>query len=117
MQIFYDISILPLLNMALILALLTLFSIHLYIKTGIKTDLYLAISFGIIFLLPLTLYTANGEVEFWSRPYHLAGLSILLTILAVYWLAEKRTLSERLPLMILTAIIALITLIPSFIGV
>ncbi|MCM3390202.1 GGDEF domain-containing protein (plasmid) [Ureibacillus chungkukjangi] len=116
MQFFYDISILPLLNMALILALLTLFSTHLYIKTGIKTDLYLAISFGIIFLLPLTIYTANGEVEFWSRPYHLAGLSSLLTILAVYWLAEKRTLSERLPLIILTAFIALLTLLPSFIG-
>lgn len=110
MQITYEISMLPLLNIAAILILLTVFTSHMYLKTNIRTDLHLACSFALIALLPLTLYrsmnTLSTHVEFWSKPYHVAGLIVLLTTLAIYWLAEKREFLERLPLVVITVIVS-----------
>lgn len=116
MPLTYEISMLPLLNIATILVLLTVFTTHMYIKTNIKTDLHLACSFGLISLLPFTLYkstnTLSANVDFWSKSYHVAGLIVLLTTLAIYWLAEKRMLSERLPLIVITVIIAFTIVLP-----
>jgi len=117
MNVTYDITILPLLHVSLILLLLVIFSIHIYIKTNIKTDLYLAVCFGVIFILPLSLFVSGEErMPFWSRPYHVAALTALLTMSVVYWLAEKRTIQQCLPLMLLTAFIAFTSILPNTIS-
>lgn len=120
MQITYEISMLPLLNITVILVLLTVFTTHMYIKTNIRTDLHLACSFALISLLPLTLYRSinslSTHVAFWSKPYHVAGLVVLLTTLVIYWLAEKRELSERLPLIVITVIIAFSIVLPEILS-
>lgn len=119
MNVVYDISIIPLLHISLIVLLLAIFSVNIYLKTNIKTDLYLAICFGLIFILPLSIYSANGyeRIRFWSSPYHIAALTVLLTMLVVHWLVEKRSLQECLPLILLTGIIGFAIIIPSIISV
>lgn len=118
MKIIYDITIFPLLYIPMILLILAIFSLHLYIKTQMKTDLYLSISFSSILLLSLIIFTANGagRVLFWSKPFHLAALTVFLTILAVQWLAEKRSTSDRLPLIFLVVILALALITPALLG-
>ena len=109
MQITYHISTIPLLNISILLLCLAVISTLIYFKTSIKTDLYLAIAFTITSLISLPLYWHTGEVLFWSRTQHIALITVLAVTLIVYWLAEKRTKTERLPIMVLAAT-SLITL-------
>lgn len=120
MQLTYAISMLPLLNIAIILILLTVFATHMYLKTHIRTDLHLALSLGLISLLPLMLFgsTANiGEkLDFWSKSYHVAGLTVLLAMLAISWLAEKKEFSERLPIIVVTIVVAGSVVLPEVVA-
>ncbi|MGE7983785.1 diguanylate cyclase [Solibacillus sp. NPDC093137] len=111
MNITYDISTIPLLNVAILLLLLTVVSTRIYFKTNIKTDLYLTFAFALITIIALPLYWHTGERLFWSRTQHIALLSVLALTLAVYWLAEKRTRSESLPIMVLTGVTVLTLLV------
>ncbi|MFJ7891366.1 GGDEF domain-containing protein [Lysinibacillus xylanilyticus] len=120
MQLTYAISMLPLLNIAVILILLTVFAAHMYMKTQIRTDLHLALSLGVISLLPLILFRSTisigDKLDFWSKPYHIAGLTVLLATLAISWLAEKRDFSERLPIIANTIVVACSIILPKILG-
>lgn len=118
MQLTYEITMLPLLSMGAILILLSLFAWVMYRRTNIATDLHLTVSFCVISLLPLPLYfyTANSEYSFWSTPYHVAGLIVMVVTVAVYWLAEKRSLQEKIPYIVAAVLVTLTLTLPDIIA-
>lgn len=113
MQLTYDITIMPLLALFIIMLCLTMLTVRMYLKTNIRTDLFLAISFAVITIIPLTLYWKTGEQAFWSKPFHLALLTVLCVTLVIYWLGEKRSLAERIPYTVLTVLVAITFILPS----
>jgi diguanylate cyclase (GGDEF)-like protein len=117
MQLTYEITMLPLLSMGAVLLLLSLFALVMYRRTNIVTDLYLTASFGAISLLPLSLYfyTASIEVSF-GEPYHVAGLIVMVVTVAVYWLAEKRTLQEKIPYIAVAVLVTVTLVLPNILA-
>ncbi|MER2005903.1 MAG: GGDEF domain-containing protein [Psychrobacillus sp.] len=92
MKLSIDLSLYPILHIPILILLLLLFSIHLYSKTSIKSYLHLSIGFGIAASLSLFLFTYINEsrIFFWDKPFHLAGLLVLIVILTIKLFEEKQ---------------------------
>ncbi|MEK3977293.1 GGDEF domain-containing protein [Psychrobacillus sp. FSL K6-2684] len=116
MKLSIDLSLYPILHIPLLIILLLLFSIHLYSKTNIKSYLNLSFGFSIATLISLFLYTYLNEsrIFFWDKPFHLAGILVLIVILTIKLFEEKqKEFLIQLPFYLLLVITMLSFFLPA----
>lgn len=110
MKLTYDISILPLLYVPVLIFLLALFSMYLYNKTKLKTELYISVSMFVLVAASLYVFTLQGKnITFDTFPFQImTGLLLIITMI-MQMFSEKREWQSFIPIVIVL-ILTVITL-------
>ncbi len=94
MNLTYDISIFPLLYIPILIFMLAIFSLYLYNKTKLKTELYISVSMFLLVAISLYFYSFEGEnLTFDSFPFQVATCLLLIETVIMQLLSEKRNLN------------------------
>lgn len=95
MNLAYEISIFPLLYVPILIFMLAIFSLYLYNKTKLKTELYISVSMFLLVATSLYFYTLEGDnITFDSSPFQIATCLLLIETVIMQLLSEKRNLSS-----------------------
>ncbi|MCM3358140.1 GGDEF domain-containing protein [Psychrobacillus sp. MER TA 171] len=86
-----EISLFPLLYIPILALLLSIFSCYLYVKMKLKNDLYMMIGYLLATVIStfLFVYINVERLFFWDKPYHIASIVVLLTLLPMAVFKEK----------------------------